>query len=56
MRFDGFALFKAFVNGLLREWLSARKKIKVETVRDNTSRLLHQINNLFSALAFFVVV
>lgn len=49
MRFDGFALF---VNGLLSEWLTAREKMKVETVRDNTSRLLHQINKQFFSLGF----
>lgn len=32
MRFDGFALFKEFVNGLLSEWLTAQKKMKVETI------------------------
>lgn len=42
-----------FVNGVLSEWLSALEKMKVETVRDNTSRLLHQINKLFFSLGPF---
>lgn len=52
-RFDVLALPKALVNGLLSEWLTVREKMKVETVRDNTSRLL-QINKLFSSLGLLV--
>lgn len=53
-RFAVLALLEAPENGLLSEWLTVRERMKVETVRDNTSRLLHQINKLFSSLGLLV--
>lgn len=53
-RFAVLALLEAPVHGLLSEWLTVRERMKVETVRDNTSRLLHQINKLFSSLGLLV--
>lgn len=54
LSFQAYTVIKPFVKGPVSERPTAWEKMRVETVKDNTSRLLREINKLFFSLCFFL--